>query len=163
LFKRNPQKGSGIIKNRCFITQGVLNLQFSHRRDGECKTIKTRSPVSIIHSLIDSLYRETHAFISSWPDYHYVLLSSLPNKAIGQLHNRKNAAAQVLTETKLRAHITPVFKSIHDCAPQYMFNTHFSYVPGRSLRSSDTGLLTIPKPRTKRHGETAFSYYAPRP
>ena len=36
-----------------------------------------------------------------------------------------------------------------------------SYVPSRSLRSSGTGLLTIPKPRTKRNGETAFSYYAP--
>jgi hypothetical protein len=32
-------------------------------------------------------------------------------------------------------------------------------VPSRSLRSS--GLLTLPKPRTKRHGEAAFSYYAP--
>jgi hypothetical protein len=35
-----------------------------------------------------------------------------------------------------------------------------SYVPSRSLRSSDTVLLTIPKTRTKRHGEAAFSYYA---
>ena len=32
-------------------------------------------------------------------------------------------------------------------------------VPSWSLRSS--GLLTLPKPRTKRHGEAAFSYYAP--
>ena len=37
----------------------------------------------------------------------------------------------------------------------------FSYVPNMSLRSSGTGLLTTPKPRTKRHGEAAFSYYAP--
>ena len=28
------------------------------------------------------------------------------------------------------------------------------------LGPSGTGLLTIPKPRTKRHGEAAFSYYA---
>jgi hypothetical protein len=35
-----------------------------------------------------------------------------------------------------------------------------SYVPSRSLRSSGTGLLTIPKPRTKIHGEAAFNDYA---
>ena len=35
------------------------------------------------------------------------------------------------------------------------------YTPSRSLRSSGTELLTVPKARTKRHGETAFSFYAP--
>ena len=53
------------------------------------------------------------------------------------------------------------FNSIHDCAPQYMSDILVSYVPSRSLSSSGTGLLTIPMPRTKRHGEAAFSYYAP--
>ena len=42
-------------------------------------------------------------------------------------------------------------------------STHYTgfkvSAPSRSLRFS--GLLTIPKPRTKRHGEVAFSYYAP--
>ena len=37
----------------------------------------------------------------------------------------------------------------------------FRYVPGIALRSSDTGLLTVPKSRTKRLGEAAFSYYGP--
>ena len=35
------------------------------------------------------------------------------------------------------------------------------YTPSRSLRSSGTELLTVPKARTKRHGEAAFSFYAP--
>src|SRR4029434_10014908 len=33
--------------------------------------------------------------------------------------------------------------------------------PSRSMRSSGTELLTVPKARTKRHGEAAFSFYAP--
>jgi hypothetical protein len=36
-----------------------------------------------------------------------------------------------------------------------------SHLDSRSLKSSSTGLLNIPKPRTKRHGEAAFSYYDP--
>ena len=34
------------------------------------------------------------------------------------------------------------------------------YTPSRSLRSSGTELLTVPKARTKRHGEAAFSFLA---
>ena len=35
------------------------------------------------------------------------------------------------------------------------------YTPSRSLRYSGTELLTVPKARTKRHGEAAFRVYAP--
>src|SRR4029434_3956677 len=35
------------------------------------------------------------------------------------------------------------------------------YSPSRSLRSSGNEFLTVPKARTKRHGEAAFSFYAP--
>lgn len=37
-----------------------------------------------------------------------------------------------------------------------------TYEPSRTLRSSDRGLLFIPKVRTKTHGEAAFYYDAPR-
>ena len=35
-----------------------------------------------------------------------------------------------------------------------------NYEPSRTLRSSGTGQLSVPRVRTK-HGEAAFSYYAP--
>ena len=54
-----------------------------------------------------------------------------------------------------------VYKSLHSHAPEYMSDMPSRYTPSRSLRSSGTELLTVPKARAKRHGEAAFSFYAP--
>lgn len=35
-----------------------------------------------------------------------------------------------------------------------------TYQPTRAFRSSDAGILTVPKETHKTSGETAFSYYA---
>src|SRR4029434_5514907 len=94
------------------------------------------------------------------------------------------AAARVLTKTRRRAHITPVlkslhwlpgsfridfkvlllvYKSLHSHAPVYITDMFSRYTPSRSLRSFGTDLLTVPKARTKRHGEAAFSFLCPQP
>ena len=93
----------------------------------------------------------------------------------------QNAAAQVLTRTNKIDHITPVlrplhclpvcqrldfkillllYKALNGFGPKYISDQLPSYGPSRPLRSSGSGLLSIPKVRTK-HGETAFSYYVP--
>jgi hypothetical protein len=129
--------------------------------------------------------RLIHVFITSRFDYCIDLLSGLPKKAIGQLQNLQIAAARLLTKTRLSAYTgehTPVLsslhwlpvsftmhfkiillviKSIHNCAPQYMSDMLLSYVSSRSLGSSGSWSEAFPKPRTKRHGEAVFSYYAP--
>ncbi len=78
----------------------------------------------------------------------------------------QNAAARVLTRTKMRDHITPVLASLHwlpvkyrielkillltykalnDQAPSYLKELIVPYYPTRALRSQDADLLVVPK------------------
>ena len=127
------------------------------------------------------LEKLVHAFIFSRVDYSNSIFSGLPKKSIRRLQLIQNAAAQVLTKTKRVDHITPVLRSLHwlpvtqridfkilllaykalNClGPKYIRDLLVQYEPSRPLRSSGAGLLCVPKFRTK-HGESAFSFYAP--
>ncbi|XP_010783025.1 ryanodine receptor 2-like [Notothenia coriiceps] len=53
------------------------------------------------------------------------------------------------------------YKSLHTLAPQYLLDLLHPYTPSRSLRSSDTGLLSIPCSCLRTVGDRAFSVAAP--
>ena len=123
-----------------------------------------------------------HAFVFSRLDYCNALLSGLPKKTTDSLQLVQNAAARVLTKTKMREHITPVLASLHwlpvvfridfkilllvykalnGLAPSYLYDCLHRYVPGRPLRSSSADLLDAPKMTCKKYGEAAFCFYGP--
>ncbi len=94
----------------------------------------------------------------------------------------QNSAARIL-RTRMRDHITPVlvslhwlpvsfrvdfkilmltYKALHGLAPQYLSELLIPYTPTRDLRSSETGLLTVPLTRLRLMGDRAFSSLAPK-
>ena len=93
----------------------------------------------------------------------------------------QNAAARVVSFSRKHDHITPVLKSLHwlpveqriifkvllliyhcthGSAPQYNTSLIHKYIPSRTLRSKNTGLLTIPKIKSK-WGERMFMHAGP--
>ena len=123
-----------------------------------------------------------HAFITTRLDFMNGLLACLPNNLLKKLQRIQNTAARIVTRTKLAEHITPVlyhlhwlpvqerikfklliltFRSLNGQAPKYMENMLLPYQPKRHLRSECLLLLEVPRTRTARYGDRAFSKAAP--
>ena len=106
-----------------------------------------------------------HAFVTSRLDYCNSLLSGCSNKSLRTLQLIQNAAARVLTGTKIRDHISPIlaslhwlpvksriefkillltYKALHGQAPSYLKELIVPYCPSRTLRSQDAGFLVVP-------------------
>ena len=123
-----------------------------------------------------------HAFVSSKLDFCNSLLYGLPKSSLQKLQHVQNAAARLITFTRIQEHITPIlyslhwlpveqrivfkillltFKVLHNIAPSYLCDLVKSYVPSRSLRSSSSNLLTKQSYHLKTYGKRAFSYVAP--
>src|SRR4029434_3271934 len=93
----------------------------------------------------------------------------------------QNSAAWLLTRTKRREHISPVlaalhwlpvifridfkvlllvYKALNWLGPSYIANSLVKYLPSRTLRSSNAGLLEFPIKSRKTIGDAAFVIYA---
>lgn len=129
------------------------------------------------------LEKVIHAFITSRLDYCNSLYLGLPLSSLTRLQLVQNAAARLLTGTRKREHITPVLASLHwlpihfriqfkvllivfkalkGLAPAYITDLLQPHSVPRSLRSSNKGLLHIPRSHLKQKGDRAFSVAAPR-
>ena len=122
-----------------------------------------------------------HALISSRLDFGNALLVNLPQTVLCKLQKLQNAAARIVSLSPKRNHITPILRSLHwlpvkdrikfkillltfhcmhGTALQYNISLIQNYTPTRSLRSSSSGLLIIPKV-SKTWGERSFTFSSP--
>ena len=123
-----------------------------------------------------------HAFVTSHIDYCNALLYGCPKYIINKLQKLQNCAARVVTGKYKFDHISDLMKHLHwlpvvsrieykiallaykclrNQAPEYLSNLIEKYVPNRTLRSSKSNLLKVPKTRTKTLGSRAFTSAAP--
>ena len=93
-----------------------------------------------------------------------------------------HTAARILTRTQKFDHITPVlaslhwlpvkakadfkvllitYKALHGLAPTYLSDLVLTYIPTRTLRSQDAGILIVPRISEQTAGGRDFSYRAP--
>ena len=123
-----------------------------------------------------------HAFVTSKLDYCNSVLIGMPNVQLTRLQSIQNSAARLVMRAQRHDHITPilhdlhwlpvsqritfkvlliVFKALHGMAPAYISDLLTPYAPSRTLRSSQSNLLSTPSFRTKFYGSRAFSVAAP--
>ena len=123
-----------------------------------------------------------HAFVSAKLDFMNGLLYKSPKTYVSKLQRVQNAAARLITGTKMREHITPVLKNLHwlpvkqrihykiltfvykalnGLAPQYITDLIKPVQHIRTLRSSSKCLLKVPKSNLVTYGDRGFSMAGP--
>ena len=130
----------------------------------------------------DSAKSLTHAFVTSRLDNMNSLLYDVTDSNIHKLQLVQNNAARLVLKQKKYCHITPhladlhwlpvksrikykilmmVFKCLHGEGPSYLTSLLEPHNPTRSLRSSNKGMLKVPRTRRK-WGDRAFSVAGPK-
>ncbi len=110
-------------------------------------------------------------------DYCNALLAGLPSNTIKPLQMIQNAAARLVFNEPKRAHVTPLFISLHwlpvtarikfktltttGSAPTYFHSLLRIYIPSRSLRSASERRLVVPSQRGSKSLSRTFSFTVP--
>ncbi len=122
------------------------------------------------------------ALVISRLDYCNALLAGLPSNTIKPLQMIQNAAARLVFNEPKRAHVTPLFVSLHwlpvaariqfktlmlayrtttGSAPAYFHSLLRIYIPSRSLRSASERRLLAPSQRGSKSLSRTFSFTVP--
>ncbi len=122
------------------------------------------------------------ALVISRLDYCNALLAGLPSNTIKPLQMIQNAAPRLVFNEPKRAHVTPLFVSLHwlpvaaliqfktlmlayrtttGSAPIYFHSLLRIYIPSRSLRSASERRLVVPSQRGSKSLSRTFSFTVP--
>ncbi len=122
------------------------------------------------------------ALVISRLDYCNAPLAGLPSNTIKPLQMIQNAAARLVFNEPKRAHVTPLFVSLHwqpvaariqfktlmfayrtttGSAPTYFHSLLRTYIPSRSLRSASERRLVVPSQRGSKSLSRTFSFTVP--
>ncbi|XDV50756.1 hypothetical protein PO909_019771 [Leuciscus waleckii] len=122
------------------------------------------------------------ALVISRLDYCNALLAGLPACATKPLQMTQNAAARLVFNEPKRAHVTPLFTSLHwlplaarikfkaltlayrtitDSAPSYFHSLLRVYIPTRHLRSVNEQRLVVPSQKATKSLSRTFSFTVP--
>ncbi len=122
------------------------------------------------------------ALVISRLDYYNALLAGLPSNTIKPLQMIQNAAARLVFNEPKRAHVTPLFVSLHwlpvaariqfktlmlayrtttGSAPTYFHSLLRIYIPSRSLRSASERRLVVPSQRGSKSLSRTFYFTIP--
>ncbi len=122
------------------------------------------------------------ALVVSRLDYCNALLAGLPSNTIKPLQMIQNAVVRLVFNEPKRAHVTPLFISLHwlpvaacikfktlmlayrtttGSAPSYFHSLLRIYIPSRSLRSASERRLVVPSQRGSKSLSRTFSFTIP--
>ena len=111
-------------------------------------------------------------------DYGNITLYGISEGLLDKLQKTQNAASRLVVNCLRSDHITPhlrdlhwlpvrsrikykilvtTYRALHNEAPANIYEMLTPYTPPRTLRSTNTSLLTVPTTHTK-HGDSAFSW-----
>ncbi len=134
--------------------------------------------------MFQSKYTSTRndTLVISRVDYCNALLAGLPSNTIKPLQMIQNAAARLVFNEPKRAHVTPLFVSLHwlpvaariqfktlmiayrtttGSAPTYFHSLLRIYIPSGSLRSASERRLVVPSQRGLKSLSRTFSFTIP--
>ncbi|XP_058613119.1 uncharacterized protein LOC131528015 isoform X2 [Onychostoma macrolepis] len=122
------------------------------------------------------------ALVISRLDYCNALLAGLPSNTVKPLQMIQNVAARLVFKEPKRAHVTPLFISLHwlpiaarikfktlmlayrtttGSAPAYLHSLLRIYIPSRNLRSASERRLVVPSQRGSKSLSRTFSFTIP--
>ena len=153
--------------------KAVCQSAYCHRKIGKIRKLLTK----------ESTTRVIHAFVSSRLDQNNSLLHGIPKNQTQKLQRIQNCAARMITRSKKSESITPhliklhwlpvkqriefkmlslTYRCLNNLGPSYLADLLKPYVPSRTLRSSSSHTLRIPKVNLKSYGERSFEFAAPK-